>query len=79
MSSFINHDNYEDYPLIRYVKDLRSKYNLVIYWYRFNEEEGEKIFESSGLTSDTIVEILKLYTISPSLRIVITERLEVKE
>ena len=78
MSSFINYgENYENHPALKQIKDLRSKYNLVIYHHDFANENEEKILEASGINSDTIIEILKLYQLTPVFHIVITQIMEV--
>ena len=44
-------------------------YDLIITWHTFQDHDNEEVLRASGITMDAVVEILKLYTCSPSLHI----------
>ena len=44
-------------------------YDLIITWYTFQNHEENEVLRATGITMDAVVEILKLYTCSPSLHI----------
>lgn len=44
-------------------------YDLIITWHTFQDHEVNEVLRATGITMDAVVEILKLYTCSPSLHI----------
>lgn len=51
-------------------------YDLIITWHTFQDHEVNEVLRAIGITMDAVVEILKLYTCSPSLHIKITKVIE---
>ncbi len=43
-------------------------YDLIITWHTFQDKEENEVMRATGITMDAVVEILKLYTCSPSLQ-----------
>ena len=54
-------------------------YDLIITWHTFQDKEENEVMRATGITMDAVVEILKLYTCSPSLHIKIIKVIELKE
>ena len=51
-------------------------YDLIITWHTFQDKEENEVLRATGITMDAVVEILKLYTCSPSLHIKIIKVIE---
>lgn len=51
-------------------------YDLTITWHTFQDHEVNEVLRATGITMDAVVEILKLYTCSPSLHITIQKVIE---